>query len=283
MARPLRLEVNGGLYHISSYGKAGNALFKDDDDRHCFLQTLGEVCQRMGWRCHAYALLDQQYQLLIETPKANLCKGMRQLNGSVTQHFNQRHQRNGTLFQGRYKAIIAEKKPYLLRLNHHIVRAPLQTGLCRSALTWRWSSYQTTVGNIKAPPWLELSNTLDYFGKQDHKNRAAYRSYIRAEQDHSSLWDELQQQIYLGSPTFIKRLEKKMAQHQAAPQHSSLTPATSKNFSGLAAYQKRYKNRNRAIAIAYLSGKYTLQTVGEFFGLHYTTISRIVKQYEQDH
>ncbi len=207
---------------------------------------------------------------------------MRQLNGTVTQHFNQRHQRSGALFQGRYKAIIAEKESYLLRLNHHIVRAPIQANLSRSALTWRWSSYQTTVGNVEALPWLELTSTLNCFGKQTSKNRAAYRDYIRSPQENDSLWDELQQQIYLGSPAFIKRLQRRMTKHQAAPQHSSLTPSTSHDPSGLAAYQKHHKNRNRAIATAYLSGKYTLQTIGEFFDLHYTTVSRIVKQYEQD-
>ncbi|MDQ7015761.1 MAG: addiction module toxin RelE, partial [Gammaproteobacteria bacterium] len=191
------------------------------------------------------------------------------------------HQQSGSLFQGRYKAIIAEKKSYLLRLNHHIVRAPQQAGLCRSALQWRWSSYQATFGAVAAPAWLDVVSCLHSFGKQNKKARDAYRSYIRSPQDSDALWTEVQQQIYLGSPAFIKRLQKKMAQHQTTPQHSSMSPTTSQNQSGLENYQKRYKSRNRAISAAYLSGKYTLQDIGHFFDLHYTTVSRIVKQYEQ--
>ncbi|UTF59660.1 transposase [Gilvimarinus sp. DA14] len=87
MARPLRIEYPGALYHITSRGDRREAIYINDDDRQAFLDVLTAVCARFNWVCHAYCLMDNHYHLLIETPDANLCKGMRQLNGVYTQRF----------------------------------------------------------------------------------------------------------------------------------------------------------------------------------------------------
>ena len=114
MARPLRLEFPGAVYHVTSRGNARQAIVVDDADRTSFLTLLAHVIDRFGWRCHAYCLMDNHYHLLLETPKANLSQGMRQLNGRYTQAFNRRHQRVGHLFQGRFTAILVEKVAHLL-------------------------------------------------------------------------------------------------------------------------------------------------------------------------
>jgi REP element-mobilizing transposase RayT len=98
MARPLRLEFPGAIYHITARGNAGNAICLEDADRELWLRCLGEVIARFGWRCYAYCLMDNHYHLLIETPKGNLSQGMRQLNGVYTQRFNQGHGRVGHVF-----------------------------------------------------------------------------------------------------------------------------------------------------------------------------------------
>ena len=103
MARPLRIEYDGALYHVTSRGNGRKAIFKDDSDRELILTTLGQVSERFHWLCHAYCLMDNHYHLVIETPDGNLSKGMRQLNGVYTQAFNRRHHRVGHLFQGRFK------------------------------------------------------------------------------------------------------------------------------------------------------------------------------------
>jgi len=104
MARPLRIEFAGALYHITARGDQQEDIFLDDTDRHDFLSILEQVCIRFNCLVHAYCLMDNHYHLLIETPDSNLGKGMRQLNGVYTQTTNRAHGKVGHVFQGRYKA-----------------------------------------------------------------------------------------------------------------------------------------------------------------------------------
>jgi len=116
MARPLRLEYEGTVYHITSRGNARASIFLDKDDRSRFLEVLADVVERYGWICHAYCLMTNHYHLLIETPDASLSHGMQLLNGVYTQWFNRRRDRVGHLLQGRFKAILVEKESHLLEL-----------------------------------------------------------------------------------------------------------------------------------------------------------------------
>ena len=109
MARPLRLEFPGAIYHLTGRGNARQKVFFTDADRELFLSTLTGVVTRYHWICRAYCLMANHYHLLVETPKANLSIGMRQINGIYTQSFNRRHKRVGHLFQGRFKAILVER------------------------------------------------------------------------------------------------------------------------------------------------------------------------------
>jgi putative transposase len=110
MARPLRVEFPGAIYHLTSRGNARQKVFFTDTDRELFLNTLARVASGYGWICHAYCLMANHYHLLVETPKPNLSIGMRQLNGIYTQSFDRRHNRVGHLFQGRFKAILVKRK-----------------------------------------------------------------------------------------------------------------------------------------------------------------------------
>ncbi|MCP3690024.1 MAG: addiction module toxin RelE, partial [Gammaproteobacteria bacterium] len=100
MARPLRIEFAGALYHVTARGNAQQAIYKDDSDRQLFLNLLGNTCERHDWVCHAYCLMDNHYHLLIETLAPNLSKGMKYLNGTYTQAFNRCHNRVGHIYQG---------------------------------------------------------------------------------------------------------------------------------------------------------------------------------------
>ena len=93
MARPLRIEFSGALYHITSRGDGRESIYSDDEDRELFLSLLGDTCERFNWRCHAYCLMGNHYHLLVETLDGNLSKGMRHLNGVYTQRFNRRHKK----------------------------------------------------------------------------------------------------------------------------------------------------------------------------------------------
>lgn len=141
MARPLRLELAGALYHVTSRGDGREDIYRSDEDRVAWLETLGQVCERFNWVCHAYCQMSNHYHLVIETPEANLSKGMRHLNGVYTQRFNRSHQRVGHVFQGRFKAILVEKDSYLLELARYVVLNPLRARMVRRLENWPWSSY----------------------------------------------------------------------------------------------------------------------------------------------
>ncbi len=155
MSRPLRIELSGGVYHVTSRGDGREDIFWDDADREAWLALLGEVCERFNWRCHAWCQMTNHYHLVIETPEGNLSQGMRQLNGVYTQSFNRRHRRVGHVFQGRYKAILVEKDSYLLELARYVVLNPVRAGMVRDAEDWPWSSHPAMLGRIATPSWLE--------------------------------------------------------------------------------------------------------------------------------
>ncbi len=140
MARPLRIEYPGAIYHITARGNARQAIYEDDTDKSAFLGTLQTVAERANWLCHAYCLMENHYHLLIETQDANLSEGMRALNGRYTQAFNRRHGRVGHLLQGRFKAILVERESYLLELCRYVVLNPVRAKMVRSTAHYRWSS-----------------------------------------------------------------------------------------------------------------------------------------------
>jgi len=137
MSRPLRLELSGGLYHVTSRGDRREDIYVDDEDREEWLSLLGRVCYRFKWRCHAYCLMDNHYHIVIETAEANMSKGMQQLNGVYTQYYNRRHSRVGHVFQGRFKGILVEQDAYLLELARYVVLNPLRAKMIKDIQSWK--------------------------------------------------------------------------------------------------------------------------------------------------
>ncbi len=171
MARPLRLEFPGAVYHITARGNGRNDIFVDDQDRQQFIAILSETVERYNWLCHAYCLMDNHYHLLIETPDPTLSKGMRQLNGVYTQAFNRSHNRIGHVFQGRFKSIIVEKDDHLLQLCRYIVLNPVRAGMVKMVEQWIWSSYNSTAWKNKMPELLTIDWVLGQFSESIMKAR----------------------------------------------------------------------------------------------------------------
>lgn len=144
MARPLRIEYPGAIYHLTARGNARASIFRDDTDRLEFLVIIGNLTEQFNWCCHGYCLMGNHYHLLVETPDANLSAGMRQLGGIYTQRFNRRHNEVGHLFQGRYKSILIEKENYLLELSRYIVLNPVRAKIVADPADYSWSSYAAT-------------------------------------------------------------------------------------------------------------------------------------------
>jgi REP element-mobilizing transposase RayT len=129
MAGPLRMGAPGALYHITSRGGRGEAIFEDDADREAFLGVLAEVVEGYRWICHAFCLMTNHYRLVIETLEGNPWRGMRQLNGVYTQASNRRHRRVGHLFQGRFKGTLVERDAYLPEVSRCGVPNPVRAGI----------------------------------------------------------------------------------------------------------------------------------------------------------
>ena len=213
MARQLRLEFEGALYHVTSRGNARNVIFVDDFDRKTFLNLLGREVGQQSWLCYAYCLMDNHYHLLIETPEANLSRGMRRLNGVYTQVFNRRHQRVGHAFQGRYKSILVDKESYLLELCRYIVLNPLRAGMVSHERDWPWSSYRFTAGVNSAPDWLCVRRVWELLGDGAQGGRGAYCRFVREGVHQPSPWKDLRGQVFLGRESFLERMER-VAQRQ---------------------------------------------------------------------
>ena len=172
MGRKPRIEYAGAVYHVMCRGNRQESVFDDDHDCKTFLDTLGVVCQRTGWRVHAYVLMGNHYHLLIETPEVNLVDGMRWLQGTYTKRFNARHKQWGHLFQGRYKAlVVGTTGDYFATVSTYIHLNPARSkNLGRKApklSDYVWSSYPLYLSRTQRPVWLSVDRTLESTGFSD--------------------------------------------------------------------------------------------------------------------
>lgn len=269
MSRPLRIEFAGALYHVMARGDARGAIFLDDADREAFCAGLWRVAERFQWRVWAYCLMGNHYHLLVETLQPTLSRGMREVNGVYTQAFNRRHGRVGHVLQGRYKAILVDKNSYLLELSRYIALNPVRARLCAMAADWPWSSYRSVMGKVAAPDTLAVAETLALFSEDRGVARRAFARFV-AEGARYSL-PENKQQLFLGNDEFAER----MASRAKAP--SREVPRKQRALKSLAQYERAAADRDSAIRAAYASGTYTLRAIGEHFGMHYATVSRIAR------
>jgi len=274
MARPLRIEFAGALYHVTARGDRQEDIFVDDTDRHDYLSILEQVCTRFNWLVHAYCLMDNHYHLLIETPDSNLGKGMRQLNGVYTQTTNRRHGKVGHVFQGRYKAILVEKESYLLELARYIVLNPVRARMVRMARDWPWSSYRDTAGYRESAEWLTTEWILAAFGKRRSTALEKYRRFVSEGKNQPSPWEQLRNQVFLGSEQYVEDIKNKidrgMDLSEIPKSQQRSIPKT------LSYYEKHGSTRNDAIIKSYASGGYSMKEIADYYGLHYSWISRIV-------
>lgn len=277
MARPLRLEYAGAIYHVFSRGNRREPIYLDDQDFGGFVDLLGEVCARFNWVVHAYCLMTNHYHLLVETPDANLSRGMRQLNGEHTQRFNRRHRRVGHVFQGRYKAILVQRGSYLLELTRYVVLNPVKAGMVGDPGEWAWSSYNAQVAREPAPEWLDVEWLLGQFGTRPGEAIPRYARFVAAGAGKESPLNGVRDQLYLGDEAFGERIRslangrnlREISRSQRRPVARSLGE-----------YARISRSRDEAMACAYGSGAYTMREIADYFGVHYMTVSRAVRWHE---
>ncbi len=277
MARPLRIEFEGAVYHVTSRGNARADIFLSDEDREMFLEVLAHVVDRFGWVCHAYCLMTNHYHLMIETPQANLSRGMRQLNGMYTQRFNRAHSRVGHIFQGRFKSIVVDKDAYLLELSRYIVRNPVAAGMVKNVSEWSWSSYRATAGELSAPSFLHVNWILSQFGASKVKARSAYTSFVN-KVEGQGLWNQLNGPDVLGDDDFRGRLQQVVGEaKEGVPKRKRLL-----RHLPLAELAASGKSHGEWMSAAYREHGYTMRAIAEHAGLHHSTVSRLIKEGEEN-
>jgi REP element-mobilizing transposase RayT len=222
MARPLRFQYPGAVYHLMARGDGGDTVLETDDDRKSFLFRLGEVCESHGWRVHAYVLMSNHFHLLLETPQANLVTGMKWLLGTYSQGWNRARKRRGHVFQGRYKSVPvsgSDSDPYYFRIvADYIHLNPARAGLAGGArgplCGYSWSSLPAYEKG-RGPEWLSFDRVLRAFElARDGRGRRAYVAWLeaRAANDGGQIDAEatkaLKRGWYLGKESFKDRLLK---------------------------------------------------------------------------
>ena len=244
MARQLRLEYEGALYHVTARGNGRQAIFLDDTDRRLFLDLLGREVEQQQWRCYAYCLMDNHYHLLLETPEGNLSRGMRRLNGTYTQAFNRRHERVGHVLQGRFTSILVDKDAYLLELCRYIVLNPVRAQLARTVHAWPWSSYRATAGRASIPPWLGVTTVHRLFHRTKIGAQQRYQQFVREGINEPSPWNQVRGQIFLGNEAFLAKMAKLVKKQSLKNVPKAQTQPTR------------------------LTGEEVLAKVGQVYGLH---------------
>jgi putative transposase len=268
VARPLRIVIAGGLYHLIARGNAGQNVYLDAHDQAGFLETLDHVIDRFGWLCHAYCLMSNHYHLLIETPRPNLPLGMRQLNGVYAQRFNRRHGRCGHIFQARYRSILVEKETHLLAVARYIVLNPVRAGICDDPGNYPWSSYGATAGHEPPPPFLTTEWILAQFARTRRNAQAHYRTFV-----HAHLSDSIRVRgERVGSEPFLRDRHghdpplAEIKREQIEPARRPLDDI--------------FSSSPNPIHAAYCRHGYALREIAEHIGCHYSTVSRRLREQE---
>ncbi len=219
MARQLRIEYAGAIYHVMSRGDRKESIFWDDEDRRGFLRTLGEVCGRAGWQVHAYCLMGNHFHLVLETPQPTLVAGMKWFLGTYTQRFNVRHRLRGHLFAGRYKSLLVDGSDdmYLRVVCDYVHLNPARAGLLGEQgrlEDYAWSSFPEYLKPAKRRVgWLRVDRLFGEMGiRRDNKRGRrefgeimARRCGVEGHADEE-LWNGIRRGWKLGSEDFVERL-----------------------------------------------------------------------------
>ncbi|MBT3193057.1 MAG: hypothetical protein HN341_10925 [Verrucomicrobia bacterium] len=238
MARPLRVNVEGGWYHVMHRGIERRAIFQDVRDHEHFLELLGEVVERYRFVIHAYCLLGNHYHCIIETPDANLSQGMQWLGQAYSSWFNARHQRVGPLFQGRFRSVPVEGSAWAYNLSLYVHLNPVMTlafGLdkrrsraeakgisappsaeqvsarLKELRKYPWNSYRVYGGYAGGPQWLTTGELLRRASRKKAKRIERYREDVRQRLKRGvdpTRLERFRDVVAIGSAQFIERMKK---------------------------------------------------------------------------
>jgi len=291
------VEFENAFYHITSRGNLRDKIFYDAADRERFLKILSRTKERYGFLLHAYALMDNHYHLLMETPKANLSQIMQNINTSYTVYVNRKYQRSGHLLQGRFKGIIVDKDRYLVALSRYIHLNPVRAKLVKRPLNYPWTSYRAFIDEKVKDSLVDTEDTLSYFSK--HTNRAikAYREFVEGDEGREeNPFAKVEAGILLGEGAFkakVLRLIERMKVDEEVPQTKRFRKRVSidavikacqlfygKNRKELIKRVKGNEGRQVAIYLAKVLTGEKGKEIGRYFGIKGPALSDAIKRLE---
>jgi len=285
MSRPLRIEFEDALYHVTSRGDRREAIFVDDTDRIAFLDLLGQVSDRFDFTALAYCLMGNHYHLVLATRQANLSMLMRQLNGVYTQRFNRRHGKVGHVFQGRFKAILVDRDAYLLALCRYVELNPVRARLVAAPGEWPWSSYRAHTGAADPPPWLDVAAVAAALqGAAPDTREISAAAMRQAAERHARfvadgldqpLWAQaLRQQVYLGDAAFVQRMQ---ARAEAARLGAAEVPRPQRGApQPLAHWLANCPTRAQALLCGHRQSGLTMAAMARELGLSPGRVSQLI-------
>lgn len=228
MARKLRVEYAGAIYHVLNRGDRREPIFRSDADRLLFLNTLAEACQKTGWQVHALCLMPNHFHLVVETPSANLVSGMKWFLGAYTSRFNRRHKLCGHLFSGRYKSLLVEGggTGYLRTVCDYVHLNPVRAKLLGPAEKlsgFRWSSYPAYLLPPRQRPfWLRVDRLMGEHGlprdTKSGRREFALRMEARRAAELEGEWRAVRRGWCLGGRQFRQELLAQMRE-RTGPNH----------------------------------------------------------------
>ena len=207
MARPLRIEYPGAYYHVMNRGLSRRDIFLEDEGRESFLDLLFDISRLWKVEIFAYCLMDNDYHLLLQTPKGGLSRAMRHLDGIYTQRFNRGHRRDGPLFRSRYRAILIDAEQYFLSVVRYIHQNPVMAGVVSDMDRYRWSSHRGYLYKSKRPVWLNTDAVLSRFGRLRE-----YQEFMHSEMEREvvDFYKGAYQRPILGDRGFIGWVKQRL-------------------------------------------------------------------------
>lgn len=206
MPRPLRIQFENAWYHVMNRGSGHQNIYKSSDHRIHFLDLLERAYSLFTLETHAYCLMDNHYHLLVKTPHSNLAEAMRFINSNYTQYFNRCEKSDGSLFRGRYKAIIIDYDAYLLQISRYIHLNPVTAKIIKSPVEYKWSSYQYYLDLKTKPDWLQTDEILQMF--KTNKSPNVYKSFVEVglDDDTKNYYAKKNNSIIFGTKAFKEKL-----------------------------------------------------------------------------
>jgi len=222
MARPLRIEFPGALYHVLGRGNQKRDVFRDDEDRHVYLKRIQDYKEEIGFSLYAYVLMPNHVHLLIETDQIPLSKIMQRINLTYTRYFNRKYEKVGHVFQGRYKALLCDRDEYLLALVRYIHLNPVRAHLVEGLRQFRWSSHHEYL-NARSEI-TDAEAILKMFSPDLPTARKMYEQFVDeaiGKEEIEAPYKPLRQQI-LGDERFLSEVEKRLSKSEKPFRKASL-------------------------------------------------------------